>query len=164
MQLCYLIRLAEMAAAMFGESSIGDPAGASRIVNRHIHFNIHIHIHAGAGMDMNVDVEMIQRMRMKVTNPLMMKLQNTLHVPLFVLHCTIRLDTDREHVIWLDPWDSPRRSEFVDKVAWRLGRYVYLSDDIEYEKPPMLEKPDRSVRTARNFPTWTCPSYTYWND
>ena len=134
---------------MFGESSIGGPAGASRIVNRHIHFNIDIHIHAGAGMDMVVDVEMIQRMRMKVTNPLMMKLQNTLHVPLFVLHCTIRLDTDREHVIWLDPWDSPRRSEFVDKVAWRLGRYVYLSDDIEYEKPPMLEKPDRSVGSYR---------------
>lgn len=34
--------------------------------------------------------------------------------------------------------------EFVDKVAWRLGRY--LSDDIESEKPPVLEEPDRSYR------------------
>ena len=34
--------------------------------------------------------------------------------------------------------------EFVDKVAWRLGRF--LSDDIESEKPPVLEEPDRSYR------------------
>lgn len=34
--------------------------------------------------------------------------------------------------------------EFVDKVAWRLGRY--LSDEVEAEKPPVLDEPDRSYR------------------
>uniref|UniRef100_A0A7S3QEP6 EF-hand domain-containing protein n=2 Tax=Chaetoceros debilis TaxID=122233 RepID=A0A7S3QEP6_9STRA len=31
---------------------------------------------------------------------------------------------------------------FIDKVAWRLGRY--LSDQVENELPPVLEEPDRS--------------------
>lgn len=34
--------------------------------------------------------------------------------------------------------------EFVDKVAWRLGRY--LSDEYESEQPPALEEPDRAFR------------------
>ena len=35
--------------------------------------------------------------------------------------------------------------EFVDKVAWRLGRY--LSDDREVVAPPVLEEPDRSFKS-----------------
>ncbi len=34
--------------------------------------------------------------------------------------------------------------DFIDKVAWRLGRY--LSDQVEKEAPPVLEEPDRSYR------------------
>ena len=37
--------------------------------------------------------------------------------------------------------------DFVDKVAWRLGRY--LSDDVETERPPVLEEPD--VTYKRDF-------------
>jgi hypothetical protein len=38
--------------------------------------------------------------------------------------------------------------DFVDKVAWRLGRY--LSDDQEAEAPPVLEEPDREPREFQN--------------
>lgn len=34
--------------------------------------------------------------------------------------------------------------DFIDKVAWRLGRY--LADDRERETPPVLEEPDRAFR------------------
>jgi isocitrate dehydrogenase len=34
--------------------------------------------------------------------------------------------------------------DFIDKVAWRLGRY--LSDDLESIAPPVLDEPDRSFR------------------
>jgi hypothetical protein len=34
--------------------------------------------------------------------------------------------------------------DFIDKVAWRLGRY--LADDRERESPPVLEEPDRAFR------------------
>jgi len=34
--------------------------------------------------------------------------------------------------------------DFIDKVAWRLGRY--LSDDLESVAPPVLDEPDRSFR------------------
>lgn len=36
---------------------------------------------------------------------------------------------------------------FIDKVAWRLGRY--LNDQMEKQSPPVLEEPDRMYR--RNF-------------
>lgn len=34
--------------------------------------------------------------------------------------------------------------DFIEKVAWRLGRY--LADQVEQEAPPKLEEPDRSYR------------------